>query len=151
MKAFNDTFALISHQLKKNWKIFSFAKKRKKNYQKQMLHHSERALRSCFLPILPMEQDFRYFIFFRIPTFQSFTYFQYQYFHSKHRVNDNSLIMSHGINRGKLPSVIWDHFEEDVRKVQRLLIRFISIKTFEAYVHIIKRCRFIFYSSIAFI
>ena len=59
--------------------------------------------------------------------------------------------MSHGIKRGKLPSVIWDHFEEDVGKVQRFLNRFISIKTLESYVHIIKRCIFIFYSSRAFI
>ena len=88
--------------------------------------------------------DFFYFI---ILTYQSFTNLQYQYFHSKYRVNDNSLIMSHGIKRGKLPPVIWDHFEQDVRKVQRLLNKFISIKTFETYVHIIKRCRFIFYQS----
>ena len=34
--------------------------------------------------------------------------------HSKHWVKDNSLIMSCGLKTGRLPSVIRDHFEEDV-------------------------------------
>ena len=36
-------------------------------------------------------------------------------------------------------------------KIQRLLNKFISIKTFQTYVHILKRCRFVFYSSITLI